>query len=288
MGPLEMSIPERAPHSASYLKVMEMLARGETPPGIQEVNDKPPNPYQPPSVSHLKPRPKPWQTIRTESNGTLHAKVYNSRVSAESAMKPTAAIDNQRQANDASHVEHNATSFIDSDSGLVQWQRQKNVELELESLTHDSIVRPTEIEVTTESDRNNSEICPPPSSSGGKGEGSASVNDQISGRSWVPPPIPKTVMPGADAAIKYQKVERKDEVKPLSIAQESPQISQYAEVEDAVVPASLQAVPAFSPVSETVVEIGLRSETDGHRQEGDPTFQHTSCEVVAENEERVE
>ena len=39
-----------------------MLERGETPPGIRDdINDKPPNPEQPPPPARMKPLPKPWE-----------------------------------------------------------------------------------------------------------------------------------------------------------------------------------------------------------------------------------
>ena len=49
-------------HPPSYMEVLEMLEKGQTPPGIRtDINDKPPNPKQPPNESRLKPRPKPWE-----------------------------------------------------------------------------------------------------------------------------------------------------------------------------------------------------------------------------------
>ena len=50
---------EQAPRPASYGEVMEMVARGETPPGIAEVDDTPPDPTAAPTepqVSADKPR----------------------------------------------------------------------------------------------------------------------------------------------------------------------------------------------------------------------------------------
>lgn len=44
-----------------------MLERGETPPGIRDdINDKPPNPEQPPPQSLMKPLPKPWEQRQQE------------------------------------------------------------------------------------------------------------------------------------------------------------------------------------------------------------------------------
>ncbi|KAK9806120.1 hypothetical protein WJX72_002195 [[Myrmecia] bisecta] len=54
--------PEPPPHPASYMEVLEMLEKGQTPPGIRtDINDQPPNPAQAPTDSRLQPRPKPWE-----------------------------------------------------------------------------------------------------------------------------------------------------------------------------------------------------------------------------------
>ena len=43
------------------VQVLEMLENGETPPGIRDVNDMPPDPAAPPPPARLAPRPKPWE-----------------------------------------------------------------------------------------------------------------------------------------------------------------------------------------------------------------------------------
>ncbi|KAG0461536.1 hypothetical protein HPP92_021833 [Vanilla planifolia] len=53
--------PVTAPHSKSYMEIMEMVQRGEKPPNIREINDMPPNPNQPPSKPLIAPRTKPWE-----------------------------------------------------------------------------------------------------------------------------------------------------------------------------------------------------------------------------------
>ncbi|KAH7283980.1 hypothetical protein KP509_34G033700 [Ceratopteris richardii] len=45
----------------SILEVMAMLERGETPPGIKVIDDKPPIPNLRPSASILQAKPKPWE-----------------------------------------------------------------------------------------------------------------------------------------------------------------------------------------------------------------------------------
>jgi hypothetical protein len=52
----------------SYMDVLAILERGETPPGIRtDINDKPPNPEQPPPPARLKARPKPWERKTAEN-----------------------------------------------------------------------------------------------------------------------------------------------------------------------------------------------------------------------------
>lgn len=55
--------PSASPsHPASYMEVLEMLERGETPPGIRsDIVDTPPDPLQSASEARLKPRAKPWE-----------------------------------------------------------------------------------------------------------------------------------------------------------------------------------------------------------------------------------
>lgn len=56
-------------HPASYMEVLEMLERGETPPGIRDdINDKAPNPAAPPPPSRLAPPPKPWELRPVEDD----------------------------------------------------------------------------------------------------------------------------------------------------------------------------------------------------------------------------
>lgn len=53
--------PDHAPHSQSYMDVVQMLKDGKPIPGIRDIDDKPPNPNQPPTDPKLKPRAKPWE-----------------------------------------------------------------------------------------------------------------------------------------------------------------------------------------------------------------------------------
>lgn len=56
----------------SYMEVLEMLEKGETPPGIRDdINDKPPDPTMSPPISKLKPVPKPWHNEMNESSSLI-------------------------------------------------------------------------------------------------------------------------------------------------------------------------------------------------------------------------
>ncbi|KAI3426836.1 hypothetical protein D9Q98_006783 [Chlorella vulgaris] len=73
------------PHPASYLEVLEMLERGQTPPGIRtDINDRPPDPLALPVEPRLKPRPKPWEKERSTNGGLVSAAGGASAAAAES------------------------------------------------------------------------------------------------------------------------------------------------------------------------------------------------------------
>ncbi|KAL4443228.1 hypothetical protein ABPG75_010965 [Micractinium tetrahymenae] len=67
-SPAASEPPKPPPHPASYMEVLEMLEKGQTPPGIRtDINDKPPNPNAAPPAARMKPRPKPWERGATSS-----------------------------------------------------------------------------------------------------------------------------------------------------------------------------------------------------------------------------
>ncbi|KAM7272551.1 hypothetical protein ACFE04_027214 [Oxalis oulophora] len=72
--------PSAAPHSKSYMEIMEMVQRGERPPNVRDINDMPPNPNQQPSNPRLGPRAKPWEAAQAQ-NGS--SQVLQSQVSGE-------------------------------------------------------------------------------------------------------------------------------------------------------------------------------------------------------------
>lgn len=51
------------PHPPSYMQVLEMLEKGQTPPGIRDIDDKPPNPAAPPPAARMARKPKPWEAV---------------------------------------------------------------------------------------------------------------------------------------------------------------------------------------------------------------------------------
>mmetsp|Transcript_17360 Transcript_17360/g.23993 ORF Transcript_17360/g.23993 Transcript_17360/m.23993 type:complete len:561 (-) Transcript_17360:169-1851(-) len=60
-GPGGQPPQDMPPHPRSYAEVLEMLEQGQTPPGIREIDDKPPNPHQAFPSARLQPKPKPWE-----------------------------------------------------------------------------------------------------------------------------------------------------------------------------------------------------------------------------------
>ncbi|KAJ4711103.1 Peroxisomal membrane protein PEX14 [Melia azedarach] len=62
--------PSMGQHPRSYMEIMAMVQRGETPPGIKEINDSPPNPDQPLPNPRVVPRIKPWEVAQSNNNGS--------------------------------------------------------------------------------------------------------------------------------------------------------------------------------------------------------------------------
>ncbi|EIE19534.1 hypothetical protein COCSUDRAFT_48772 [Coccomyxa subellipsoidea C-169] len=82
------------PHPASYMEVLEMLEKGQTPPGIRDdIVDVPPNPSAPPPGARMKPRPKPWERAASApdspvANGAFPATAAVPRTSSAGAFPP--------------------------------------------------------------------------------------------------------------------------------------------------------------------------------------------------------
>lgn len=240
--------PDCAPHSSSYLKVMEMLERGETPPGIQEVDDKPPNPYQQPSVSRLHPKPKPWETIRTEgSSSRSEIRTYSSASHTESTIK--CMTDNKcRKGDDGSIMQEICTPPVSFDLGIetadtVPWWRQKK---ELKPPSY------PKLETVTDSNGVGLKI---PFQSGSQVKADAMglpFHCQESCPSWEPPLISRMVMP---AATNYENIEAKDEVKPPLGVHLAPDISQVTDLKD--LPS-----PIGSPTVQNIPLLDQKGESD--------------------------
>ncbi|KAK9800338.1 hypothetical protein WJX73_005393 [Symbiochloris irregularis] len=65
-SPTPSATPSQPSHPASYMEVLEMLERGETPPNVRDdINDSAPNPEQAASQARMKPRAKPWERAHT-------------------------------------------------------------------------------------------------------------------------------------------------------------------------------------------------------------------------------
>eukprot|EP00249_Psilotum_nudum_P019224 c27151_g2_i1 orf=420-2396(+) len=239
-------VPDRAPYSSSYMEVLAMLERGEKPPGIQEVNDKPPNPDQPPSSSRLQPRLKPWETVQVQARSSLpktmalNTNVGGFPVSDNGTNSvPVPAIEswNQGASSAASQGKYApvTVSVLGTSSNAEPWWRRKKVEPELHTVTSwppESTVRITEIDPVADGDSNLVRGSSQPDSAGSHlgGDGNRTAISAAVGRQgWVPPPAPPTVMPGAAAAIRYSKPAAKEESRSLPIIEEISSASLPAE-----------------------------------------------------------
>lgn len=201
--------PSLAPHSKSYMEVLAMVERGEKPPGIQEINDKPPNPNQPPSNPRLKPRLKPWEQIQVQNNNGIpnaHAqflKVGNSSGLSEGA-KPVGNVFTSMQ------TKSTTVSVSKSDNTDLWWRRRNESEFKpVKSQVPESNVKITEME-TGDDEINGSMPGSSSSSSTFDGPGSKPLHS-LSGRSWVPPPTPSLAMAQAAEAIRHPKSKVKQE-----------------------------------------------------------------------------
>lgn len=59
------------PHPKSYGEIMAMVQRGERPPNVRDIDDRPPNPNQPISNPSLAPRAKPWEAGQPASSSSF-------------------------------------------------------------------------------------------------------------------------------------------------------------------------------------------------------------------------
>jgi len=68
------STPADPPHPASYRDVLDMLDKGLTPPGIKDVDDKPPDPTRSMPRARVEPRRKPWEASLGTDDDTFDEK----------------------------------------------------------------------------------------------------------------------------------------------------------------------------------------------------------------------
>lgn len=95
-------------HPASYMEVLEMLEKGETPPGIRtDIDDKAPNPEQAVPTPRMPVPRKPWERAAAERRaaGSVAASAAGSEASSragEAASQPESASVTQPPASVAS------------------------------------------------------------------------------------------------------------------------------------------------------------------------------------------
>ncbi|CAN6446634.1 unnamed protein product [Victoria cruziana] len=106
-------------HPKSYMDIMAMLQRGEKPPNIQEIDDRPPNPNQPLPNPRILPKPKPWEVNETRTTYEV---------------KPVPGL--EPQANGSSHVNGGRLAGSTVDYSEPPWQRRtvKITEIEPERM----------------------------------------------------------------------------------------------------------------------------------------------------------
>ncbi|KAM3751696.1 hypothetical protein ACB098_04G129500 [Castanea mollissima] len=94
----------------SNSKIMAMIQRGERPPNIRDINDRPPNPNQQPSNPRLAPRAKPWELSQAHNS----SQPLQSQVSSEGLN---------------SKVQDNGVTYQLNGDSSVPWWQQKNVKI---------------------------------------------------------------------------------------------------------------------------------------------------------------
>lgn len=275
----QSSRPDRAPHSASYLEVMAMLERGETPPGIQEINDKPPNPHQLPSVSCLHPKPKPWETARANSdNKILKLMTYNSSANAENHLKSAHTGNGLNQVNGPSCVQHLPSLPTSSSEGkgvvtasvnAVPWGRQRKAEQEQYSLPSFS-----ENTVKTTEDAESAATGPLVTCSGSQDENG--IHDDGHKRStYLVSPL--NVIPGVATTMKYCEGLQGEKIASSSLRESSLVPSSSG------MPFNSEDVPGLVTANElkhtrrTALQSLLHSEGEDKGLEEITTFEVPSC-----------
>eukprot|EP00271_Cylindrocystis_brebissonii_P000798 TRINITY_DN1099_c1_g1_i2.p1 TRINITY_DN1099_c1_g1~~TRINITY_DN1099_c1_g1_i2.p1 ORF type:complete len:1081 (+),score=340.67 TRINITY_DN1099_c1_g1_i2:235-3477(+) len=92
------SAPDEAPHSKSYMEVLEMVKRGERPPNVQDIDDSPPDPTRPLSDARMRPRSKPWEQSAPPSRPSSSGSYRSGYTSPSHTQAPSDAPFWQRKA----------------------------------------------------------------------------------------------------------------------------------------------------------------------------------------------
>lgn len=96
------------PHPKSYMEIMDMVQRGERPPNVRDIDDRPPNPNQPISNSSLVPRAKPWEVGKPTSS---------------TSYVPQSQVTNGGPAQD------NGVTYQHNNNNSTPWWQQKNTRI---------------------------------------------------------------------------------------------------------------------------------------------------------------
>ncbi|KAJ7523648.1 hypothetical protein O6H91_18G057000 [Diphasiastrum complanatum] len=201
--------PSNAPHSASYMEIVAMLQRGEKPPNIQDVNDKPPNPNQPPSNPKLQPRP--WEKLGNYPAVPLSTPI--SKVLDSAAMKPASDNENRTPINKFGNDSEKSAVFVEtvasSSSSNPWWLHKKSEQEHVDTGSNwltESTVKITELEPQREANIDGVDKAQNPLAQPSSSSPTVSIIASQGRQGWVPPPVPQTILPGAAAAIRHQKV----------------------------------------------------------------------------------
>ncbi|KAF5758577.1 putative peroxisomal membrane protein [Helianthus annuus] len=103
------------PHPKSYMEIMSMIQRGERPPNIREIDDRPPNPDQPVSNPRLAPKPKPWEAVQSQGSSTYPPENSNGL--------------NYYGQDNGSGSASGASVYQPNGEGSAPWWQQKNVRI---------------------------------------------------------------------------------------------------------------------------------------------------------------
>lgn len=202
--------------------------------GLEGANSKPPNSDQPPSVSRLQHRPKPWEIVRIE-NGNSLSRAYSSGVISENTVKSALVSNSWSEGDEASPMQQNYSSSS-SDPGtstVAPWWRQRKAEADLRSghsWPPESTAKSMRVEVVIDNNETVVERSSPSSIPISKDGDKNTERSHSRGRhtGLVQPSIPQA--PESVTAIKYQMGMPKDEMSVSSVL-ESPPVSMPIEVE---------------------------------------------------------